>query len=425
MVKFLPEKKIEDADILGDASHVLGHNASKKFGRVPVSTFATALQGERADLAVQSIEPGFGIQIVATDPKRPILTVTGGVGAGSVISVGLSAPTGFSVSGSPVTVNGTLSLTYSAGYEGFQTSFKALINSALQPSNTGTGAGQLPVLDVNGKLLTSILPDAVFGGVNYQGGWNATTNTPTIPTAAAANKGWYYIVTTAGTTSQGGITDWQVGDWIISNGASWGKVDSSDQVNSVAGLQGTIPAANLKTALAYTVADITDMSATARTFNALTTTALMFANIKQAATTGASGVVTFATSAQYRNNTTTLALSTDQVWGAAVPTTVATMTGTVTLDFSTFINHIGSFTGNVTLGQTNAVTTPKPGQMGVFEWNQDSTGGRTLSVNSTYWALAGGTVPAISTAANAKNRLAYYIQSDGKVLLSLVAAAVA
>ena len=40
---------------------------------------------------------------------------------GQITSVGLSAPTGFSVSGSPVTTSGTLALSYAAGYEGLRT----------------------------------------------------------------------------------------------------------------------------------------------------------------------------------------------------------------------------------------------------------------------------------------------------------------
>jgi hypothetical protein len=104
-------------------------------------------------------------------------------------------------------------------------------------------------LDSGGKISVAILPDAVLGAIEYQGTWNATTNTPAIPTAASGNKGWYYVVATAGATSISGVTDWKVGDWLVSNGSSWDKVDSSDQVNSVAGLIGTITTAALQGAL--------------------------------------------------------------------------------------------------------------------------------------------------------------------------------
>lgn len=42
-----------------------------------------------------------------------------GTGSGTVTSVGLSVPTGFSVSGSPVTTSGTITLSYATGYQGY------------------------------------------------------------------------------------------------------------------------------------------------------------------------------------------------------------------------------------------------------------------------------------------------------------------
>jgi hypothetical protein len=43
-------------------------------------------------------------------------TVSGGGGSGTVTSVAMSVPTGLTVSGSPITTNGTLAVTYTAGY---------------------------------------------------------------------------------------------------------------------------------------------------------------------------------------------------------------------------------------------------------------------------------------------------------------------
>lgn len=112
-------------------------------------------------------------------------------------------------------------------------------------------------LGSDGKVPTEQLPAALFGALNWQGTWNANTNTPTIPAAAPANKGHYYKVATAGTTSVGGFNDWQVGDWVVSNGTSWDKIDNTDQVVSVAGQVGVISAAALKTALAINLIDNT------------------------------------------------------------------------------------------------------------------------------------------------------------------------
>lgn len=116
-------------------------------------------------------------------------------------------------------------------------------------------------LGSDSKIPTSQLPDAVLGALKYQSTWNATTNTPAIPAAAAGNKGWYYVVSVAGTTSIGGITDWEIGDWLVSNGTAWQKIDNTDQVVSVAGLKGIITAAALKTALAIAIADVAGLQA--------------------------------------------------------------------------------------------------------------------------------------------------------------------
>ncbi|MEO5644455.1 MAG: hypothetical protein ABIQ40_02025 [Bacteroidia bacterium] len=87
-------------------------------------------------------------------------------------------------------------------------------------------------LDVNGKVPVSQIPASLIGASTYQAAWNATSNSPTIPTAATGNKGWYYVVSTAGTTAVDGISDWKVGDWIISNGTAWEKVDNTDALTS-------------------------------------------------------------------------------------------------------------------------------------------------------------------------------------------------
>lgn len=113
--------------------------------------------------------------------------------------------------------------------------------SAEVTTNKGVANGYAS-LDSGGKVPTSQLPGSVVGAVDYQGTWNANTNSPSITTgsASSANKGYYYKVATAGTTTVDGINDWGVGDWIISDGVSWGKIDNTEAVSSVAGRTGAI-----------------------------------------------------------------------------------------------------------------------------------------------------------------------------------------
>ena len=105
-------------------------------------------------------------------------------------------------------------------------------------------------LDAGGKISSSQLPSSVTGDVEYQGLWNANTNTPTLGNSGAGGvKGDLRKVSTAGTTSIDGVAEWAVGDWIIHNGTTWDKIDSTDQVSSVVGQTGVITIGQILTAL--------------------------------------------------------------------------------------------------------------------------------------------------------------------------------
>ena len=78
-----------------------------------------------------------------------------------------------------------------------------------------------------------------IGALVYQGTWNAATNTPTLQ-SSVGNKGDYYVVSQAGTTNLNGITDWQVNDIAVFNGAVWEKIDTTDAVLSVNGQTGVV-----------------------------------------------------------------------------------------------------------------------------------------------------------------------------------------
>ena len=111
-------------------------------------------------------------------------------------------------------------------------SLQTQINNLI-PSQTGN-AGK--VLTTNG---TSLSWASVAGGLSYQGTWNASTNTPTLASGVGVN-GYYYITATAGSTNLDGITDWQIGDWLMFNGTVWQKIDQSNLVTSVNGQTGAV-----------------------------------------------------------------------------------------------------------------------------------------------------------------------------------------
>jgi hypothetical protein len=111
-------------------------------------------------------------------------------------------------------------------------SLQTQINNLI-PSQTGN-AGKF--LTTNGAALSW---SSVAGGLSYQGTWNASTNTPTLTSSVGVN-GYYYIVATAGSTNLNGITDWQIGDWLMFNGSVWQKIDQSNLVTSVNGQTGAV-----------------------------------------------------------------------------------------------------------------------------------------------------------------------------------------
>ena len=70
-----------------------------------------------------------------------------------------------------------------------------------------------------------------LGALNYKGTWNASSNTPTLADGTGA-KGDYYVVSTAGTQTFGGIQlFFGLGDWIAYNGAVWQRVEGGSDGN--------------------------------------------------------------------------------------------------------------------------------------------------------------------------------------------------
>jgi hypothetical protein len=158
--------------------------------------------------------------------------------------------TGFvKVSGTTVTYDNSTYLTtiegIAAGGELSGTyASPSLVNSAVTGKvltgvniTGGTIQATDSILTAFGKIQNQI--NGLVGGSIYQGTWNASTNTPTL-TSGVGTKGYYYIVSVAGTTNLDGITDWNVGDWAIYDGTAWQQVDNTDAVVSVNGFTGAV-----------------------------------------------------------------------------------------------------------------------------------------------------------------------------------------
>ena len=110
------------------------------------------------------------------------LTFNATGGSGSVTSVGLSAPTGFSVSGTPVTTSGTLALSFASGYSlpttasqsNWNTAYNDKINSL---AVTGTTTKTITLTQQDGGTVTGTFTDLEDSkwatdtyGINYRDG---------------------------------------------------------------------------------------------------------------------------------------------------------------------------------------------------------------------------------------------------------------
>lgn len=101
--------------------------------------------------------------------------------------------------------------------------------------NTVGALNGIATLDGNGKVPLSQMNEAVLGGLNFQGTWNASTNSPAI-SSGVGTKGYYYKVSVAGTYNVDGINIWNVGDLILFNGTTWLKIDgTTNEIISING----------------------------------------------------------------------------------------------------------------------------------------------------------------------------------------------
>jgi len=90
--------------------------------------------------------------------------------------------------------------------------------------------------------------------------------------------------------------------------------------------------------------------------------------------------------------------------------TVTTLTdaATIAVDMSLSNNFTITLGGNRTLGNPTGLVV---GQSGSIFINQDGAGSRTLAYSS-YWDFPNGTVPTLSTSANASDRIDYIVRTS-------------
>jgi hypothetical protein len=253
------------------------------------------------------------------------------------------------------------------------------------------------ILSAFGKIQGQI--NDLIGGLQYQGTWNASTNTPTI-TSSVGTEGYFYIVSVAGNTTVNGISDWQVGDWIVFHGTTWQKVDNTESVVSVNGFVGavTLTTSNISEGTNLYFTDLR-----ARQAISLTTTGNSGAstynngtgvlNVPQYTLTGLGGVPT---TRSITINGVNFDLSADRTYNVGTVTSIAT-TGPITG---------GTITGTGTIGITQSSSSSN-GFLSSTDWNTFNGKQNTISLTTT------GTSGAATFIANTLNIPNY---ADGGVL---------
>ena len=219
------------------------------------------------------------------------------------------------------------------------------------------------VVNYSPPLLTS-------GQVNYDGTWNAATNTPTLVNPPdALSKGDYYVVSAAGTQFS---ISFAVGDWIISNGTAWEKVDLTDAVSSVFGRTGAV------------VGDSTDYSAVG-----LTNTAIGAANPSTGAFTSLSSSSTTTLNGTTIPASKTLVVTTDKL-SALAATTSAELAGVIS-------DETGS--GSLVFANSPTLVTPALGTPSALVGTNITGTAAAFNINGTVGATTPSTVAATSVTA--------------------------
>ena len=269
------------------------------------------------------------------------------------------------------------------------------------------------ILTAFGKLQGQV--NDLIGGLQYQGTWNAFTNTPAI-TSGVGTDGHFYIVSVAGNTTIDGVSGWQVGDWIVFHSPVWQKVDNTESVVSVNGLTG---------AVTLTTSNITEgtnlyfTNARARTAISLTTTGNSGAsnydngtgvlNVPQYSLAGLGGVPT---TRALTINGINFDLSADRTWSVGTVTNIATsgpitggpITGTGTIGItqasSTSDGFLSSTDWNTFNGKQNALTNPVTGTGNTNYLSKFTSNGSTIGNSIVF---DNGTNVGIGTATPASN----------------------
>jgi hypothetical protein len=97
------------------------------------------------------------------------------------------------------------------------------------PRSANISAGTLTRAQTQQLIAEEVVNLGISNGLTFIANWDATTNTPTLSSGDTVTPGEYYIVSGSGSYDLGeGTKEFAAGDWVVSMGTGWSKVDNTD-----------------------------------------------------------------------------------------------------------------------------------------------------------------------------------------------------
>jgi hypothetical protein len=219
-------------------NYVTNSSLSTSLGSyVTSSNLSTTLSSYATTTALNNLIP------TQTGQTGKYLTTNGSALSWATVSAGSSLPTQTGQTGKYLTTDGTTS------------SWAVVASAYTLPTASTTVLGGVKVdgtsITINGSgVITSVLANAV----QFKGGWNASTNTPTLSNTTGTT-GWMYVVSTSGTQDLGnGSATYSSTDFLIFDGTYWIPISNNSGIVSFNTRTGAVVlnSSDVTTALGFT-----------------------------------------------------------------------------------------------------------------------------------------------------------------------------